>query len=984
MERYATNIAPSIYGEIGPGTRIALSKLAIETYEQKLRPMRIAIDVLIWQFQTQAGQGGTNPAIRTFYYRLLRLLSVSVQPLFVFDGPHKPKFKRNKRVGQGGAMVPNLLTKQLLTLFGFPFHTAPGEAEAECALLQREGIVDAVLSEDVDTLMFGCGTTLRNWSSEGARGNKSPTHVNLYDATATKEGKAGLDREGMILIALMSGGDYITEGIPGCGIKIACEAARAGYGKRLCQIPRSDVEAYSQWRNDLVHEIHTNESKHFRMKHKALNIPEDFPNKEVLALYTHPVVSSASKVEKLKEELVWDGNINVEGLRIFVADAFDWTHKIGAIKFIRGLAPVMLVQKLRVRADRRASGYGDVVLTAINEMEYVRSICGQRTHFSTDGITELRVVYHPNEIVGLDLDAELDDSEDVGRDGLAPMNDDDQIEGYAEEDNDGKRGPSQYDPTQLDRIWIPHTIAKVGIPLKVEDYEETLRAPTKTTKPKGPAKKAAGKRALAKSSMPHGSMDRFVQITKKKLAGTSISKESFPESELPPSFLAPSLDRPVISRRSTSPSAHSTIPQTSTNTVSLELPTTSKARATKTRSKSTKQAAPFANPWAISQSRVQGNSPPRITKPLKPLAKQHDPTSQISQPHRTVIDLYSSSPEQPRHGSPHQQASSSPLPSDPNGLISSIESNARNSDLPRTPRKHIHSPSPPPSLHGDDKAEEGEQDLPPLPSTVTRTRGGRSVDWIEPLISTPSTGENDKIHPPPRKRHSPGSASSFGSGSGQQYRTVSRGEERPNSISELSSPTVRVLQFGRGEEIDHTTPTRGSDVKEDYKTKISGDFEVPHLQTTKSSTPPPLSFPPQSPPPRSNLQSQPHHVIDLSSSPLQPTSTHQPTITTTSSLSPVPPSSSTSSSTLTTHALTNNPLTDRENKNNSKKKKILLLRPSIGGFQELDEEEWAVKNASTSLAGPGGAQLPGRGGKRGKVKKTLRISQVEVLDLTGV
>jgi Holliday junction resolvase YEN1 len=148
-------------------------------------------------------------------------MSVSIQPLFVFDGSHKPPFKRNKRSGHHGASVPNLLCKQLLNLFGFPFHIAPGEAEAECALLQREGIVDAVLSEDVDTLMFGSGLTLRNWSSEG-RGNKSPTHVSAYYAEKTKNGKSGLDREGMILVALMSGGDYITEGIPGCGIKAAC------------------------------------------------------------------------------------------------------------------------------------------------------------------------------------------------------------------------------------------------------------------------------------------------------------------------------------------------------------------------------------------------------------------------------------------------------------------------------------------------------------------------------------------------------------------------------------------------------------------------------------------------------------------------------------------------------------------------------------------------------------------------------------------
>ena len=205
-----------------------MSKLAIEKFEATGRPFRLAIDVSIWQFQIQAGQGGSNPAIRTLYYRLIRLLATSIQPLFVFDGPKRPQLKRNKKVGRGGASASDVATKQLLKLFGFPYHNAPGEAEAECALLQRHGLVDAVLSEDVDTLMFGSGITLRDWSSEGSRGNKAPTHVSLFDAKKTKEGKSGLDREGMILVALLSGGDYATEGLKGFGAKIACEAARAG------------------------------------------------------------------------------------------------------------------------------------------------------------------------------------------------------------------------------------------------------------------------------------------------------------------------------------------------------------------------------------------------------------------------------------------------------------------------------------------------------------------------------------------------------------------------------------------------------------------------------------------------------------------------------------------------------------------------------------------------------------------------------------
>jgi len=48
---------PSIYKEIGPGDRIALSKLAVEAFERQDRPLRLAIDVSIWLFQIQSGKG---------------------------------------------------------------------------------------------------------------------------------------------------------------------------------------------------------------------------------------------------------------------------------------------------------------------------------------------------------------------------------------------------------------------------------------------------------------------------------------------------------------------------------------------------------------------------------------------------------------------------------------------------------------------------------------------------------------------------------------------------------------------------------------------------------------------------------------------------------------------------------------------------------------------------------------------------------------
>ncbi|KAL9009727.1 MAG: hypothetical protein Q9173_005275 [Seirophora scorigena] len=473
--------------------------------------MRVAIDASIWQFQTQAGQGGSNPALRTLYYRLIRLLSLSIRPLFIFDGPNKPPFKRNVKTGSLGAQLPNFITKQLLDVFGFPYHTAPGEAEAECALLQKTGLVDAVLSEDVDTMMFGCTVHLRNWSAENVRGNKSPTHVNMYKAEDTRRGKSGLDREGMILIALMSGGDYIPAGVPGCGIKIACEAARAGFGRDLCRLPKKDVVAWNQWRERLQYELRVNETGFFRTKHKALAIPEGFPDRKVLRYYTDPAVSTPQQLDRLRDDIKWDGSINLPGLRHFVAEAFEWQNLSGAKRFVRTLAPALLVDQL-CRRYNNVQVCDDLKAQEAEEGRFVSVICGRRSHWVTDAVPELRIAYTPIEIVGLDLEAEEPDPE------YATFSESDQD--IQPEDPRGrsrspaKRSPSTYDPTQPEKIWMFESYVKFGVPLMVENWEGAMRDPKKFASRKARERTILSKKTKKPEVTKPGAMYAYVKTTK--------------------------------------------------------------------------------------------------------------------------------------------------------------------------------------------------------------------------------------------------------------------------------------------------------------------------------------------------------------------------------------------------------------------------------------------------------------------------------------
>lgn len=540
----------SIYKQIGPGERTALSQIAVQHLENTGRPLRIAIDISIWQFQIQSGQGGKNPALRTLYYRLLRLLVLSIQPLFVFDGPHKPSFKRGRQIASNGPCLPNFLAKELLRRFGYPCHTAPGEAEAECALLQRENIVDAVLSEDVDTIMFGCSMTMRTWTAEGARGSKSPTHVNVYKAESVKEEK-GLDREGMILIALMSGGDYIPAGIAGCGIKIACEAAKAGFGRDLCQLYKDDTDGMIQWRERLERELQTNESNYFRQKHRTMKIPTTFPDRTVLGYYTHPAVSSIEKVTRLRDKIKWDLNVNVQELRMFVADAFDWHYLTGAKKFVRGLAPAMLAHQLIRRSELTTTDGGDPESKELAESKLVKCICGRRTHWNTGGEPELRIAYIPIDTVGLDLDSEeRDDFQGYGQD----VSGDEQLASEGDEIRDRSksptkgRGPSTYDPAQIEKTWVLETHVKLGVPLLVETWEEEMRNPKKFASRKAREK---AKAATSKAGASSEALDQYVKLTKPRSnhRATKLPAKTKESTQLPPAYLAPATVHMSISQQ---------------------------------------------------------------------------------------------------------------------------------------------------------------------------------------------------------------------------------------------------------------------------------------------------------------------------------------------------------------------------------------------------------------------------------------------------
>ena len=349
--------------------------------------------------------------------------------------------------------------------------------------------------------MFGCGKVLRNWSSESRGGRGVPTHVTVYDLDKV-ERERGLTPEGMIMVALMSGGDYIPAGIPGCGIRIAVDAARAGFGRELCALGgRGDEEGLKAWRERFTHELRTNERKLFTRKNSKIVIPESFPDRQVLGYYLRPVVSAVES-EIVRRRPRWGGEVDWVGLRSFVREVFEWRGKGGAKKLMRTLAAGVLIGRLFNCGQGKDKGV----------KELVEKISGRRVHHSTDGLVELRVAYTPATVVPIDLGAEPDDENDSSE------VEDGEESGDVDSEDGGtkgaKRKPKGYDPFSIERVWIPERVLQLSVSETVQEWEKGLNKPKKKAAPKEKAATEAKKRRAKAVEKDAGAIEKFLKVAK--------------------------------------------------------------------------------------------------------------------------------------------------------------------------------------------------------------------------------------------------------------------------------------------------------------------------------------------------------------------------------------------------------------------------------------------------------------------------------------
>lgn len=121
----------------------------------------------------------------------------------------------------GGGSEVDHVTRQMKTVldrFGIPHMNAPMEADAQCGFLCESGVVDGVVTEDNDVLLYG-GVVFKNVF----RRNRQIERYSLEGIQKC----LGLGRSDLIRLSYLLGSDY-TPGIRGVGPVRAMESIRRG------------------------------------------------------------------------------------------------------------------------------------------------------------------------------------------------------------------------------------------------------------------------------------------------------------------------------------------------------------------------------------------------------------------------------------------------------------------------------------------------------------------------------------------------------------------------------------------------------------------------------------------------------------------------------------------------------------------------------------------------------------------------------------
>ncbi|CAH0600280.1 unnamed protein product [Chrysodeixis includens] len=249
----------------------------------EIRGETLAVDLSGWICDSQnVTEYYIQPKLylRNLFFRTVYLILADIKPIFVLEGD-APELKRdvmaarnalqfkgaaprseaavsNKKPDVARKRFKNVLKEceTLLKTLGVRCVKGHGEAEATCAHLNEQGLVDAVISQDSDCFAYGARRVYRNFSvSNSAGGGALQGSVDCYDAEVMYKSN-GFGRNKMVALALLCGCDY---GLGACGSSITTAVSF------LHTIPEKEVvPRLLSW---------VTNPEHFEDQNRWLNVP---------------------------------------------------------------------------------------------------------------------------------------------------------------------------------------------------------------------------------------------------------------------------------------------------------------------------------------------------------------------------------------------------------------------------------------------------------------------------------------------------------------------------------------------------------------------------------------------------------------------------------------------------------------------------------------------------------------------------------------
>ena len=221
-----------------------VKKYAPETIKHdnlyKLSGKKVAVDASLIIYQQLLNnqkaffrnkEGKITNHITGLFYKIMNYISLNIELIFVFDGKppdnkdnclqEREKSKKLKELSEKAESEEDKtkyekmsirLTKEmiddvkkLLNLLGVPYiHPEVGEGEAYASELCRMGVVDYVLTEDMDTMAYGCPKLIRKCIDRSVKRKDIVTIFDYHEIVS----KLNMNHDKFIEFCILCGCDY--------------------------------------------------------------------------------------------------------------------------------------------------------------------------------------------------------------------------------------------------------------------------------------------------------------------------------------------------------------------------------------------------------------------------------------------------------------------------------------------------------------------------------------------------------------------------------------------------------------------------------------------------------------------------------------------------------------------------------------------------------------------------------------------------------